>query len=321
MSTHFFRGDGLVRSLAELGMLDDVLATGAPPLVGQIFYWGGMPHGELNPPQDPGDVGFGLSVRRRPLDAIIAHHVSRMPNVTFITNARVTDLIFGVDRVTGVVTDDGSTYVADLVVGADGRRSMVARRARALESERLEPTRVMYFQYVTGWRAPDGGPPNMPEFSAYDDELAYVFPSDAGVACIALSINVRLWTDSRSQRARFYADRLRHHHGLAPRLERTSTVSELFAASPTFSVVRQAAGDGWALVGDAGCYQDPWTGLGMDTAARHAVALAEALDGHARWQERYGEARDAATLERFAFTAGVGRDLRQLRSSPIDESP
>ena len=38
-----------------------------------------------------------------------------------------------------------------------------------------------------------------------------------------------------------------------------------------------AAGPGWALVGDAGAYQDPWSGRGMDTAARQAAALAATL--------------------------------------------
>ena len=30
ISTHFFRGDGLVAALDEIGALDEVLSTGAP---------------------------------------------------------------------------------------------------------------------------------------------------------------------------------------------------------------------------------------------------------------------------------------------------
>jgi hypothetical protein len=37
ISTHFLRGDGLGRSLAQLGLLEEVLATGAPELRGQRF--------------------------------------------------------------------------------------------------------------------------------------------------------------------------------------------------------------------------------------------------------------------------------------------
>ena len=43
LSTHFFRGDGLVRSLDEIGVLDEVLATGAPPMSCEYFSFDGSP--------------------------------------------------------------------------------------------------------------------------------------------------------------------------------------------------------------------------------------------------------------------------------------
>ena len=41
--------------------------------------------------------------------------------------------------------------------------------------------------------------------------------------------------------------------------------------------VRQAYGDGWALVGDAGYHRDPITGHGITDAFRDAELLADAL--------------------------------------------
>ncbi len=313
MSTHFFRGDGLVRSLREVGVLDEVLATGAPPLRAEIFYVNGR-SGREEPPQEPGEVGYCLSVRRITLDAILAAHVSIIPGVVFRTRTRVADVIWEGPRVSGVVTDDGAAYLADVVVGADGRRSRMAQRVHAATQEHHAPARVMYFQYVSGWTSPAGDPPSVPEFSLLGDELAYVFPSDQGIACVAISLPVAAWTTRRERREAQFAERLRRHAGLRDRLECSQPVGALVSAPPTPSVVRCAAGPGWALVGDAGTHQDPWSGLGMDTAARQAEALAGSFDD-ASWHLTYQQARDAVTLEGFTETLRLGRDLRALDSS------
>jgi len=308
MSTHFFRGDGLIRSLQEVGVLGSVLATGAPPLRSETFSMNGEP-GQEGPPQEPGDVGYCLSVRRRTLDGILAEHVSALTGVEFRTRTRVVDLTRSGARVTGAVTDDGTAYEAEVVVGADGRRSTVARLVDAGVQQDHAPTRVMYFQYVTGWTAPDGSEPSMPEFSLLGDELAYVFPSDHGVACVAISLPVDAWVQGAGTREHQYQERLRSHVWLRDRLERTHPVAGVVAAPPSHSVVREAAGPGWALVGDAGTHQDPWSGFGMDTAARQAVALANSIHD-ADSPAAYARARDSVTLERFTQTVTLGRDLR-----------
>ena len=309
MSTHFFRGDGLVRSIDEMGVLDEVLSSGAPPLRAELSYADGGSVGVVGEPQEPGDIGFGLSVRRRTLDAILADHVARLPDVTLRTRTRVTDLVRKDSRVVGVVLDDGTRLGADLVVGADGRRSVVAARAGAGVVEQHGAARVMYFQYVSGWTSPEGGPPSMPEFSTLDDELAYVFPSDHQVSCVALSLNVAMWSTSSARRREDFRSHLRLHAGIWSRLERCEWLGRLVAASPRESVVHDAAGPGWALVGDAGTHQDPWTGFGMDTAARQAKALASSLD-HDDWPEAYRHARDEVTMEHFHYTVTVAPDLR-----------
>ena len=61
------------------------------------------------------------------------------------------------------------------------------------------------------------------------------------------------------------------------RIQDAAWASGVYAGLPADSVWRQPAGPGWALVGDAGTAQDPWAGLGMDTAARQAEAFVEAF--------------------------------------------
>jgi len=67
------------------------------------------------------------------------------------------------------------------------------------------------------------------------------------------------------------------------------------------------------LVGDAGTAQDPWAGLGMDTAARQAETFSEAFAAspHA-WNATYDRLRRERTYERFAETTALAPDLRRL---------
>jgi 2-polyprenyl-6-methoxyphenol hydroxylase-like FAD-dependent oxidoreductase len=75
VSTHFFRGAGCAAILDRLGVLDEVLALGCPPLVRE-FDHGFEGDGTAEaPPQDPGELGFCLSVRRAPLVDLILRRV------------------------------------------------------------------------------------------------------------------------------------------------------------------------------------------------------------------------------------------------------
>jgi flavin-dependent dehydrogenase len=77
--------------------------------------------------------------------------------------------------------------------------------------------------------------------------------------------------------------------------------------------VRRPAGQGWALVGDAGYHRDPITGHGITDAFRDADLLAEAIDDTlcGRLTEhdamaRYEGRRNAAIEETFVLTRKLG---------------
>jgi flavin-dependent dehydrogenase len=94
-------------------------------------------------------------------------------------------------------------------------------------------------------------------------------------------------------------------------MQRVDWVSGVFTGLPRHSVWRAACGPGWALVGDAGTVQDPWAGLGMDTAARQAEAFAEAFAGES-WRTVYPVLRRERTYPGFEETTRLAPDLRQL---------
>ena len=320
ISTHFFRGAGLVDGLRRVGVLDEVLATGSPRLVREYNFAAGSAEPEVGPPQDPGDIGYGLSVRRITLDRILVDRARRAPGVDVLVGTPVRSLLRNeAGRITGLVLqrEDGSTPVsARLVIGADGRGSFVARSVEA-PVERVEPaSRAMYFRYLRGY-APVGATHDGPEFSVLGDELAYAFPSDDDMTCLAVSVNLGAFQRFRAAPEMSYDEHIRAHPAIAERYVAARHDGRLLGSGPKDAVIRTPVGPGWALVGDACLHQDPWTGLGMDNAATEATHLAEAVTswlGHGGDENAamagYRMRRDAAITPGFDYTASAGRDLR-----------
>lgn len=321
ISTHFFRGGGLGGMLVRLGLLEQVLALGCPPLTRE-YEFSNDPTPTIVGPQDPGTIGHNLSCRRLPLDALLLERARASgAEIRDRTTAREI-LVDDSGRVTGLVIEHEGrreTVRADVIVGADGRGSPLARWLDVPTDRREAAARAMYFRYVTGYRGPDGSWDG-PEFSVVGDEMVYVFPSDDGVACVAVSVTLEVFETFRRGPDVAFDERIAGHPGIAARYRSSTPVSRILASGPKDAVIRQASGPGWALVGDASMHQDPWTGLGMDNAGVHAGFLAAAIDDwrSGRTSEddafrMYRQRRDEHALAGFEFTAEYGRDLSRLR--------
>ena len=285
-STHFFRGAGLVTVLDTLGLIDAVLARGTPRLVRQWSYSSSVGNASEGGPQNPGEFGSCLSVRRETLDPLLVAHAADQSSVEYQPDTAFVDVFRDGPRVVGVHARGPAGELratARLVVGADGRRSAVSRAVGALTEEEEEGHRSLFYRYVQGWTSPEGGPPDAAEFSLGDDQMAYVFPSDGGWTCIAATVGIERAGALRADLPARFQELLEGHPGLAPRLARCGEQTRMFGGPTGTNYVRQAAGPGWLLVGDAGQHQDPWTGVGMDLAGLTAAAAAEhvaaCLDG------------------------------------------
>jgi flavin-dependent dehydrogenase len=322
LSTHFFRGARLCSVLVSLGVLEEVLAFGSPPLICDYNYEGANPAPDITPPQDPGDVGFALSVRRDTLDHLLVGRARRETTVEVREATSLTSLRWDGERVVGATLSDGDEVAVRIVVGADGRSSSVAAGTAAADQMREPPTRAMYYRYVRGFTNPEGAEPDGAEFSLRGDELVYAFPSDGGTTCVAVSVNLADFAVMRRDAERSYHARIDAHPGLAPRLADCTFEGRLLGCGPQDHLARVPVGPGWALVGDAALYQDPWTGNGMDNAGVHATFLAEAIDDWLSGRRpeveafaRYHARRDEHALDDFRETVELGRDLRLLASA------
>src|SRR5689334_17910441 len=125
------------RVLASMGVLDEVERSGAAQLAGMVVRApnGTRVIGEFAGCSVKGFRDRGLSVRREILDDILLG-AARREDVDVRESTHVVDVIRDGGRVRGVRTIDNREITADLVVGADGLRSVIARRLALARSAR-----------------------------------------------------------------------------------------------------------------------------------------------------------------------------------------
>jgi 2-polyprenyl-6-methoxyphenol hydroxylase-like FAD-dependent oxidoreductase len=204
---------------------------------------------------------------------------------------------------------------ARFVVGADGVRSGVARNVGARVLDAWPASGWLAYAYVAGLDAAGF------EFHLGDRSFAGVFPTHGGEANVwAMGPGPMPELGSADARGRGFATLLaRTSPALAAR------VAGAVVTSPTRSVaglpnhVREAAGPGWALVGDAAYHRDPITGHGITDAFRDAELLARRLGAALQGEVSEGDALAAYAVERHQALAGIfDVTLRLAEYPPTD---
>ena len=311
-STHSLSRGGVVQ-LQRWGLLDDVVASGAPEIRSVAFHHDG--ESVRHAVKDRAGVDFVVAPRRYVLDALLAD-AAVAAGARLVTDTTVTGVLRDADgRVVGVTARDADgtprELMARLVVGADGLRSSVARYAGAQVVERHDPTGACFYTYVgeVDW---DGI-----QLHVEDGAFAGVFPTHHGEACVwlirpadALAAVMRAGADRAAAWLAALDDTVPE---LARTVEKGRVTAPLrgYAALPNH--VLRPSGPGWALVGDAGYHRDPITGHGMTDAFRDAELLADAADAVLRRTSpegvamaRYERQRNDALAPVFALTRALG---------------
>ncbi|MFC4785398.1 NAD(P)/FAD-dependent oxidoreductase [Nocardioides sp. MAHUQ-72] len=311
LSTHAIARGGVVQ-LARWGLLDKLLAGGAPPVRAVTFSSGGQERRVQV--KDRAGVDLLLAPRRTVLDALLAEEAVAA-GAALHTGTVATGLLRDDHgRVSGVLTRDrtGAQHVhrARLVVGADGLRSATARWADAPTQRYVEPRTSTWYAHVggVGW---DGF-----EFHVAPRAFAGVFPTHDDRACVWLSRPSPLLGTVRAAgpgRERALVDALQEvAPTIAERVRDGRVDGPVRGGVDLPDLVRVPHGPGWALVGDAGYHRDPITGHGITDAFRDAELLADAahavLAGNLPEAEAMGAyacARDAALAETFRLTRAL----------------
>ena len=191
--------------------------------------------------------------------------------------AHVRDLVLAAGHVKGVAaTIDGrrETLRARLIIGADGRHSVVAR-ALGLETPLRWPRRTGLVAHYRGVSGLDRG-----------GEMHVARHSYAGLAPLEDGLtNVAFVADSAAVAARHgnAGGVFRRGFGLACRASRPSSPEPsaqggIRGVGPMAHRARRVDGDGFLLVGDAAGFLDPFTGDGIYEAMRGALLAAPVAD-------------------------------------------
>ena len=271
VSTHIVHPPG-VSALRRWGLLDRLVATGCPPIDTYAFDFGpftisGAP-GTMEAP-----VAYGP--RRTVLDKLLVDAASEAGaevregftvEQVVVEDGRVTG-VRGRGRGGGAVTEH-----ARVVVGADGRHSLVARAVKPEQYNDKPQLLCGYYTYWRGlpmdgrfetWVRPDRG------FAAWptNDDLTVVI---GGWPFAELEAN-------RGDIEGNYLKMLELAPAFAERV-RAATREARFVGTAVPNYFRKPYGPGWALVGDAGYNKDFITGHGIHDAFRDAELCAAALD-------------------------------------------
>jgi 2-polyprenyl-6-methoxyphenol hydroxylase-like FAD-dependent oxidoreductase len=197
------------------------------------------------------------------------------------------------------------TERARLVIGADGKHSMVARAVDAARY-RIRPPRT--FGYYTYWAdVPQAGG----EIYSRPGCAVGAWPTGDG---LVLTYQARPVAEHATFRSDVEGNFLAglDSVGLGERI-RAGQRAERFRGTPDLpNYFRKPFGPGWALVGDAGLVMDPITGQGIADAFRDAELLADAaaagLGGSqdlTRALAGYQRARDRAARPMYDFTTQI----------------
>jgi 2-polyprenyl-6-methoxyphenol hydroxylase-like FAD-dependent oxidoreductase len=311
ISTHQISRPGVV-ALQRWGLLDAVLASGAPALRQVTFHCGqDMVTRTVRP---SAGVDLLVAPRRIVLDALLVEAAVRA-GARLRTNVAVTGVSMDErGRVNGLDGHDASGAPVRLrsrmVVGADGRTSTVARAVRASYTDDRGWAGATQYAYFTGlpWRGV--------EYFAEPDSFAGIFPTHGGEACIWLCTPTASALAARraAPPEEAYATMLRNRvPQLWERLRRARRTTPVAGTLRNRNYLRQAHGPGWALVGDAGHHRDPITGHGISAAFHDAELLTRALDAVLRGGADepsalagYQRDRDTAHREIFDLTCALG---------------
>jgi menaquinone-9 beta-reductase len=265
------------RLLDRLGVLKALDAAGAAPLSGMritapdgttlVGRYGAL--GGWRPYRQ-----HAMGVARTTLDGALVERLRGAP-VELRERARVVDVILEAGRVAGVRAEDGERGLVDLrarvVLGADGRASVVAQR---LGCRRPHPLRrmalVTYVTGVTDCR-------ELGEIFVDPPDYAILNPIAADRVNLGLVVPLSHAAPWSGRLPDFLAARVRQLPHLARRLAGSTRVAPVRALGPLAHRVTPPRTGGVLLVGDAAGFYDPFTGEGVFTALRSAELAVETI--------------------------------------------
>jgi flavin-dependent dehydrogenase len=299
---------GTIRLLSELGLSDTDYAH--PEARVTHFILDMMGHFQAIMPMaimglERNDV---IGIDRNKFDTVLWERAAASSGVTAYTGFALTDVIKDDNgRVTGIVgrasgSKSEERFSADLVVGADGRFSLAARKFGSEPFEELNE--YPSASYHAEW---EGVAP----FAEECAQPITVYQLGGGYSLLCIPVADQRYIIGnymRTEDTDFKGQKLEEHYvqsiqsvpQLRERLKNACMITPIVGVRRIENGYRQAYGDGWALAGDAFHYESPLDGQGFYNALLATKFLAEAvgqwkngrpwLEAGKEYQQRFYEA-------------------------------
>ena len=274
LSTHALMRPGVLQ-LHRWGVLDELQSAGTPPIRKTTFHYGDE---AIEVPIKPKDGVDALYAARRTVVDRILVDAAEAAGAEVVHGQSVVDLLRDSDgRVRGAKISGadrkGIEVVAEVVIGADGIRSRVARLLEAELDYSVSHTTASIYGYFQ-----DLGLEGFHWFYVLGASVGAI-PTNDGDTCVFASLPPARFKRERENglEALYEAVLNEVSTELASRVAQSEASGKLRAFAGATGFLRRSAGPGWALVGDAGYFRDPLTAHGMTDALRDAELLARAV--------------------------------------------
>ena len=270
---HFIHRQG-PRLLARWRLLDKIVESNCPPVLTQTTDFGDFALTGTTLVME--GVAFGYAPRRSVLDKILVDAAidagSELREGFFVE-----DFLTENNRLVGIRgrSNPGGHVVTEkarITIGADGRKSRLARAVRAPVYQSTPPLTCWYFSYWS--EVPNDGL----EIYLRQRRIIFAFPTNDHLFAIFIAWPIEEFHQVRSDIANSFMQVLELVPPLAERVRAGKREETFFGIADVPNFFRKPHGPGWALVGDAGCHKDPYMALGICDAFRDAELLANAVD-------------------------------------------
>jgi flavin-dependent dehydrogenase len=251
-----------------------------------------------HPFRSPAPYGFALPRSR--LDALLVQAAVRA-GAQLEERSAVDELLYDRGAVGGVATRvtggaERSVHRARVVVGADGLRSVVARRLGLIRGwrGRWRPARLAFTAHYRGVAEVE----DMGEMHIGRPGYVGMGPVGDGVTTVAVVLPVAAARARAATLRQGLSSELERFPRLRGRFTGARLVREVLVTGPFAQWSRHAVapGGGALLVGDAADFFDPFTGQGLYSALRGAELAAAALISALAEHPRGGGPVPAAAL-------------------------
>jgi 2-polyprenyl-6-methoxyphenol hydroxylase-like FAD-dependent oxidoreductase len=288
-----------VAYLKRWGLVDQVVATGCPPVTRITIDYGDTRFTASPVPID--GVAEAYGPRRRVLDQLLLD-AARTAGAEVREGFAVDEIVTEGERVSGIRGHaNGGAVVTEqsrIVIGADGRHSLVARAVQAPTYNSRPPLACYYYSYWSDVPL-DGFEGYYPPYRAI-----FTLPTNDGLTCVIVGCPQREFLAFRADIEGNFWQTLALVPAFAERVRSGQREERFVGAADLPNYFRKPYGPGWALVGDAGYHRDPLPAQGSSDAFRDVELLVEAVsaglsgerpleEGLAEYERRRNEAAKA----------------------------